>query len=288
MATRNIVPRANGEGQLGTAILHWSKLFVDAIYERANLGNNASLGYRQPSTAYTAGAIKYHASLPTGWYLECTTTGTSGSGDLSISSPAIGSTVSDGTVAWKISRSLSVNGGTLIGGGINRINDTSYIGLYGATSYLNGAHLLLHGKGSNPAGGFVLNAADGLGNMKSLRGLPNETLTWGGNDLAGSAIVAKSLDANGYIKYASGLILQWGWGTHIGKPTVGEIISISLPVSFTSTSYKLIISPRTNDYWLEASQSETDITTAVAKAKVINVSSATSHNFYYNWFAIGY
>lgn len=64
------------------------------------------LGYRQPSTTYAAGQIAYHASLPTGWYLECTTAGISGSGDLTISSPSIGGTVSDGTVTWTI-RSLT-------------------------------------------------------------------------------------------------------------------------------------------------------------------------------------
>jgi hypothetical protein len=65
-------------------------------------------GYRQPSTAYTTGNIAYHASLPTGWYLECTTTGTTGSGDLSISSPGIGGTVSDGTVVWTIRKMESI------------------------------------------------------------------------------------------------------------------------------------------------------------------------------------
>lgn len=40
--------------------------------------------------------------------------------------------------------------------------------------------------------------------------LTGNALTWNGNDLTGSAIVAKSLANNGYIKYASGLIIQWG------------------------------------------------------------------------------
>ena len=83
MATRNIVPRGNGEGQLGTAAKHWAKVFTDAINEGANLGNNASLGYRQPNTTYAVGQIAYHASLPTGYYLECITEGTTANGDLS-------------------------------------------------------------------------------------------------------------------------------------------------------------------------------------------------------------
>jgi hypothetical protein len=58
--------------------------------------------YRQPSTAYAVGDIKYHSALPTGWYLECTTEGTSGSGDLTISSPTIGGIVTDGTATWTV------------------------------------------------------------------------------------------------------------------------------------------------------------------------------------------
>lgn len=101
MATRNIVPRGNGEGQLGTAEKHWAKLFVDAIHEGANLGNNASLGYRQPNEIVTAGTIRYHQSLPTGYYLECTTAGTTSAGEITPSS-TIGDTVSDGTVVWTV------------------------------------------------------------------------------------------------------------------------------------------------------------------------------------------
>jgi hypothetical protein len=58
--------------------------------------------FRQPSTAYAVGNIAYHNALPTGWYLECTTAGTTGSGDLTITSPAVGGTVADGTVTWTV------------------------------------------------------------------------------------------------------------------------------------------------------------------------------------------
>lgn len=61
------------------------------------------LGYRQPSTAYAVGNIAYHASLPTGHYLECTTAGTTGSGDITLPSPiAEKDTVTDGAVTWTI------------------------------------------------------------------------------------------------------------------------------------------------------------------------------------------
>ena len=60
--------------------------------------------YRQPSTTYAAGAIAYHASLPTGYYLECTTPGTTSSGALSLGGGTVDSTISDGTVTWTIRR----------------------------------------------------------------------------------------------------------------------------------------------------------------------------------------
>jgi hypothetical protein len=132
------------------------------------------LGYRQPSTAYTVGKITYHSALPTGWYLECTTDGTSSSGNLTISSPSIGGTVSDGTVVWTINSSLH-----LIGGGA----------------------------------------------------LTGSALTINGNDIAGSAIVAKSLGTNGYIKYASGLILQWGQAS---IETANTATRIELPINFSA------------------------------------------------------
>lgn len=63
--------------------------------------------------------------------------------------------------------------------------------------------------------------------------LTGNALTWNGNDLAGAAIVAKSLGTNGYVKYASGLIIQWKNGKFAtfsnGKTR------ISFPISFSQS-----------------------------------------------------
>ena len=69
--------------------------------DKTNL-DNIEANYRQPSTSYIAGQIAYHTTLPTGYYLECTTPGTTGSGALTISNTGLGKLVTDGTVAWAI------------------------------------------------------------------------------------------------------------------------------------------------------------------------------------------
>ena len=58
------------------------------------------------------------------------------------------------------------------------------------------------------------------------------TLKHGGNDLAGSAIVAKSIGewGIGYIKYASGLIIQWG---RFFSSTSPNGSTVNYPISFT-------------------------------------------------------
>ncbi|MGN1049756.1 MAG: hypothetical protein ACI4P9_04430 [Selenomonadaceae bacterium] len=59
---------------------------------------------RQPSTAYAVGAVVYLPSIGAGLYLECTTAGTTDSGDLVISTPIPNATVVDGTVTWTIKK----------------------------------------------------------------------------------------------------------------------------------------------------------------------------------------
>lgn len=68
------------------------------------------LGYRQPNTAYSIGQIAYHSALPTGWYLECITAGTTGIGELTISNPSMGDTVADGTARFYVLNNLFERG----------------------------------------------------------------------------------------------------------------------------------------------------------------------------------
>ena len=63
-----------------------------------NTANN-----RQPLTAYALKDIRYSPLLPTGWFLTCTTAGTTSADELAIPSGAkAGDSITDGTVEWKV------------------------------------------------------------------------------------------------------------------------------------------------------------------------------------------
>ena len=241
--------------------------------------------YRQPSTAYTAGQIKYHATLPTGWYLECTTAGDTDAGELVITSPSVGDTVTDGTVVWTIGKSLSVNGDVLYGTTIGRSVTDSIIRIVSGPTSGSGASLILVGKDNtslgDTKGAFSLYATTDSDTFCTLTGYARGKLLWNHNDLAGSAIVAKSISANGYIKYASGLILQWG--TVALKSDTDY--TLTYPIAF-STNPKFIIST-----YLDA----TLPTSTTCGARNTGNSIATSITLYTTatythafWFAIGY
>ncbi|WP_297966686.1 phage tail protein [uncultured Anaerovibrio sp.] len=72
--------------------------------------------------------------------------------------------------------------------------------------------------------------------------LTGQALTWNGDDLGESAIVAKSMGSiNGYVKNASGELRQWGI---TGGVNVGDTRVVTFPVSFYSiTTFGLSIGP---------------------------------------------
>lgn len=74
------------------------------MYDFMKNQNNVTLalakGLWQPSTAYVVGAVIHSPSLPAGCKATCTTEGTSGSTEPKWT--AYGTTVTDGTVKWKV------------------------------------------------------------------------------------------------------------------------------------------------------------------------------------------
>ena len=74
------------------------------MYDFMKNQNNVTLalanGLWQPSTAYSVGAVVHSPSLPAGCKATCTTAGTTGSTEPGWT--AYGTTVTDGTVKWKV------------------------------------------------------------------------------------------------------------------------------------------------------------------------------------------
>lgn len=100
------------------------------MYDFMKNQNNVTLalanGLWQPSTAYSVGAVVHSPSLPAGCKATCTTAGTTGSTEPKWT--AYGTTVTDGTVKWKVETDVQ---GTITGevqkaitSAINTLHDT--------------------------------------------------------------------------------------------------------------------------------------------------------------------
>ena len=237
------------------------------------------VGYRKASTAYLVGNIAYHSTLPTGWYLECVTAGTSGSGTLTITSPAIGNTITDGDVTWKIGMPLSLNGGIMTGSILH--TGSEWFNIYGGQSSSVPSGIIQLGSAtSNGRINFISKSADSTAEFLMY---PDGTLKHNNNDLAGSAIVAKLLGQNGYVKYASGLIAQWGMGTFLNGNNSCEI---SFPISFTSSNVSVIANGAQSVPFAISVDDATLISSN--NSKVTLYRDDTNIDRRIRWFAIGY
>jgi len=104
MATRNIVPRADGEGKLGTTAKKWGEVHAGAVAAESVTSTGAvkttGITTRQNSTAYAVEDVAFSASIPGKLVLQCTTAGTTAASEPDMSGAAAGGTVTDGTVVW--------------------------------------------------------------------------------------------------------------------------------------------------------------------------------------------
>ena len=247
------------------------------------LATNGALGYRQPLTTQRVGDIRYHATLPTGWHLECTTAGTTRSGELTITSPTVGGTVSDGTVTWTVRKNAStqdltgylpLSGGAMTGGDITRNIDSSALSIRGGSDVDRGGSIELYGKDydmDSLIGAFRLISSDS-NDMRYIEGHPDGTLTWGGNSLDKSAVVAEHIGVNGYRKYADGLLEQWGYVGTVGN----KLSTVILPVSYSSRQFIITGSTTSADNF------------AIAHPSKSQIIITTSYNTDVYWHAIGY
>ena len=212
--------------------------------------------YWKPSTAYAVGATANHYALPPSYYLECTTPGTTGATAPVITSVTAGDTITDGSVVWTVRQCLPTSGGTMTGdiatnSGIVFSDFTKILDI-GTTpntaplivlsnpkvrliggnreSVNAGKCLIMAGKPGNTFNPYLGISPDGSAFYSPVGASAQEY------DLGGSAIVAKSLGTyGGYIKRASGEILQFGYNS-VNGAGAGNINSkeITFPISFST------------------------------------------------------
>ena len=184
---------------------------------------------------------------------------------------------------WLKDNYLPLSGGELTGSVISKNSDVGLLTICGGKSTEKAAHLKLFSGNEVNYGKFYLNT--GLDESKhrcELVGHPDGRLEWaagvkGYTDIAGSAIMAKLLAPSGYIKYASGLLFQWGvWsGINQGQPTsnisfpvtYNKAIWVNPYVSYSHGSAKIQLLSN-EGFWVDFSLTKDDATLS--------------------WFAIGY
>lgn len=248
-------------------------------------------GYRWPNTSYAVGQIAYHSSLPTGRYLECTTGGTTDSGELVISNTTIGGTIIDGSVTWTI-RALSalfkIHEAT--NEVLEDVNTVITNGLYSVKPQtintpedVFGTLLVLRENSLYqifmPAtGGNIDNGKLYYRHQKH----SGEFSPWKQQE----AIIAKSLGTNGYIEYASGLILQWGI-KQLPKYS-NEWQQITFPIKFVSLNNPLFIANVAEDSVKGVVAGISAGKSSVAFKVFLTDNTVSSSATHVNWIAIGY
>lgn len=196
------------------------------------------------------------------------------------------------TTNWKVwdlsmlSNYLPLAGGTLTGATIKRNVDNEYINLIGGNS--DGASILIYGKDAD-GGSLHFLAADASAQSHlyqtasgNLRFVPdninNHSIQ---HDLGGSAIVAKSLTSNGYVKRASGEIIQWG---ATGVPANATEVTVSFPISF-GTFYRMVVTSELNGH---PTALDIDDNGSTLQTKKIVIGTPYAYTGAIHWIAIGY
>jgi len=208
MATRNIVPRADGEGKLGTTAKKWGEVHAGAVSAGSVTSTGAvkttGITTRQNSTAYAVEDVAFSASIPGKLVLQCTTAGTTAASEPDMSGAAAGGTVTDGTVVWTYVKILSGDGtplGTILPFPANGTNPSGYLDCDGSavsrTMYPDLFALIgtTYGAGDGSttfnlpdlSDGRFLEGSSTAGTAKAA-GLPNITGTIGRNSGGSGAI----------------------------------------------------------------------------------------------------
>lgn len=183
---------------------------------------------------------------------------------------------------WLKDNYFPLSGALISASVIAKDNLAGYLQINGGNTD-NDAFLNLFASESSRPGNFSLRTGKNeSGGRGILEASPTTSLLWNGADLGNSAIVAKSLDDIGYIKYASGLTIQWGYVdiTNASRTTV------TFPINFAVNVCTFLATIN----WRDSSNDTLSIRHVVSNVKqsaevVLNeIVSGTTRT---NWIAIG-
>ena len=154
-------------------------------------------------------------------------------------------------------------------------------GVTGVLSVANG------GTGANTVAAAVqaLLGSSAVGSSTKSIYYDGETLKACADSIGGGGIVAALLEQNGYVKFANGLILQWGVADN-GVATQNWSKTITLPIAFSNSNYIVAGSVTATEGWYSLFEHSNKTTSSV----LIFASGCWSGNTsrYADWFALGY
>ena len=262
------------------------------------LNNNVSLGYRKSNTTYTAGEIAYHSSLPTGYYLECTTMGTTSAGDIA-PTINIGSMVTDGTVVWTVMNLTSSFNGKFnikLSEIITDCNNFRKPGIYTldpsttnspvSYGYLKHIDIVESQTKYNGAVQIVYGVSPRIIYYRmNFHGTTSQWQSWQRLSAANDIVDDYNMGNNGYIKFGSllgRLIIQWGTDCLPTQDSTNTIITF--PISFSYWNHYAITVSSNGFSTVTVDNTYHNASDVKLKHSVVS----SSENVVFEWIAIGY
>ena len=186
---------------------------------------NAGACLVERSKAYAVGERLYTPTLTKGLQLQCTTAGTTADTMLDCSANKLGDTITDGTVVWTVVQP--------------QLTTAATSALAGVTP---AANMLPYFNSSNSATTTAI--SDFIKTLLDDGDAATARATLEANAQNCGGIVAASLTGNGYVKFANGLILEWGafinnTGTQISEGVWHKTVTFPITNSGAAGSWNV-------------------------------------------------
>ena len=231
-------------------------LSADDATVRSMVDDSLGIMLRRPSTAYAVGDCVYCEELVTpGYYLRCTTAGTSSSTVPTISTPVnLDQTVTDGSVTWTVSR-MGVPTDPRLRSIINQTVTADSL-LYGTGANTFGITglsalartILARTDAANMRSDLGAAASSHSHSISDITNFASQVISAIGDQTLSALGVRYSITTNGYVCFGDlfgGLILQWGVSDHSDSTDVTSLpVTVICSIQFTTFGHA-VITPQT-------------------------------------------